>query len=129
MATRAQNAPVTLNGGAILFSWSGLLVNDDGAALAVPWFAEKTVHVKGTFGAGGTAKIQFTNDGATAATFGALTACLARSPDSVAISITGEDGKIILENPVWLRPIITAGDGTTNLQCFIVCRPAARGSY
>jgi hypothetical protein len=125
MATRVP-VSTTLANGVMLYVWSGLLNGDDGAPVQVPWLPDKTVHYKGTFGAGAAAKLQGSNDGATVAVFGATTVCILRSPDSVAISMGAEDMKQVLEDPNWLRPVVTAGDGTTNLQCFLTCRPPRR---
>ena len=92
----------------------------------MPWLSDKCIHFKGTAGAGGTAKLQGSNDGATVPVFGGITLALLRSPDSVVISATGESLFQILESPVWIRPLVTAGDGTTNFTALLMCKPNTR---
>lgn len=87
--------------------------------------AEKSVHVKGTFGAGGTVKLQGTNDGATTATFPAATVNQLNKPDGTNLSLTAEGLLQILENPAWIRPVISAGTGVS-VTVLIVAKPMTR---
>ena len=79
-----------------------------------PNFADKTVHVKGNFSGPATLVIEGSNDGVTWITL--------TDPGGAALSFTAEDLKVILENPQELRPRVTAGDGSTDLDVFIVGR-------
>lgn len=111
MATRAiatgKSGPGTYKA-----TWTGLLNTDDGA----PWsevggcssFADKVAHVTGTFGVGGAVAVQGSNNGTD---WTAL-----NDPTGTPISLTAAAPMAaILENPLNIRPLVTAGDGATNL--------------
>ena len=115
MATRAittgKSGPGTYKA-----TWTGLLNTDDGA----PWsedggsssFADKVAHVTGTFGVGGTVVIEGSNDGVNWAVL--------NDPTGVAIALNATSPLSgILENPLNIRPRVSAGDGTTNLTVVI----------
>lgn len=93
-------------------SWTGLANGDTGAPIAYPQHADKTVHVKGTFGTGGTIVWEGSNDGVTYITL--------TDAQGNAISKTSEAIEVVEENTLWVRPHVTAGDGTTALSCFVV---------
>jgi hypothetical protein len=117
----------TLLSGVIVFQWGPLTTaNADGAGVMAAAFGDKSVQFIGTPGAGGTARIQGHNAFVdAAANYGNL-----RSPDSVVIGVTASLGLFqILENTTWIRPFISAGDGTTSLTCYLLCRPNTRQSY
>lgn len=109
MATRV---PVTSYGpnnqrNGVLVVWSALANGDDGT----PWehadYGDRTVHFTGTFGAGGSVTFQGSNDGTN---WFALT-----DPQGNAITKTAAGIEVVSENPRFVRPIVTAGDGTTAL--------------
>lgn len=72
-------------------------------------YADKSIQVEGTFGAAGSVACEGTNDG-NAAHFRALT-----DPSQVTIAITAAGIKSVTEAVIWVRPHVTAGDGTTSL--------------
>lgn len=72
-------------------------------------FADKSVQVEGTFGAGGSVAVEGTNDG-NILHYRGLT-----DPQGNAIAITAAGIKAITEAVIWVRPHVTAGDGTTSL--------------
>lgn len=81
--------------------WSGLLNTDDGAAWE--WnrgAAERSVTVSGTFGAGGTLVMEGSANGATWTSIG---------------TIQSAGGLGLYSDWRYIRPRVTAGDGTTNL--------------
>ena len=84
------------------------------AAQGCPNFADKTVHIKGNFSGPATIVIEGSNDGVTWITL--------TDPGGAALSFTSEDLKVILENPQELRPRVAAGDGSTDIDVFIVGR-------
>lgn len=98
---------------AIEVLWSGLLNTDDGGPVEFYDLPEKTVQVTGTFGAGGTIAIEGSND---ATNWFTLT-----DMQSTAISKTSAALEAIAECPRYIRPRVTAGDGTTNLVCRLLC--------
>ena len=81
-------------------------------------FADKTVQVVGTFGAGGTATIQGSNDA------GANWFTL-NDPFNNQLTLSTAVLKEITEAIIWIRPSITAGDGTTNLTVTMFLRKTA----
>lgn len=113
MASRA--ATVTwLSRSVMQVTWTGLLNGDTGDPVSLPAKADKSVHVWGTFGTGGTIKMRGRNS--TSANYQDIT-----DPTSTAISKTAEGVEQILENVLQIRPEVTAGDGTTNLSCSVLC--------
>lgn len=88
-------------------TWTPLTTtNADGAPLAYSGFAA-SVQILGTFGVGGTVVIEGSNDGTNYVTL--------NDPAGAALSITAAGLKGIRENPAYIRPRVTAGDGTTSL--------------
>lgn len=72
-------------------------------------FADKSIQVEGTFGAGGSVALEGTNDGNTGH-FRALT-----DPQGNTVAMTSAGIKALTEAVIWVRPHVTAGDGTTSL--------------
>lgn len=85
--------------------WTGLANGDSGAPVENPMFSDRSVQFGGTFGAGGTVVIEGSNDGVTY--FGL------KDPSSTAISATSAKLNQILEVTRYIRPRVSAGDGTT----------------
>lgn len=90
--------------------WAGLTnaTSDDGAPFEGPDYADRSVQVQGTIGAGGNLRIEGSNDGTN---YVVLT-----DPQGTALDFTAA-GRIeqIQEITRFIRPRVTAGDGTTNL--------------
>lgn len=113
----------TLANGALQIEWTGLLNGDNGDGVELPWMADKTVEVFGTFGAGGSVSVKGTNrDTITPASDAAL-----NNPQGTALALTTVGCKAILENPRFIYPHATAGDGSTSLTCRIISKPAYKG--
>ncbi len=113
MATRtlsSDNASVH----APVVVWTGLLNGDDGSAWEGPDFADRSVVVTGTFGTGGSITVQGSNDGTN---WFALT-----DPQGNAITKTAAGLEQITEITKFVRPIVTAGDGTTSLVATMYAR-------
>lgn len=115
MATRAitLNRNIAKDGSVIQASWTGLTFasTDDGAPLGQPAWGERTVQVFGTFGAGGSLAMEGSNDGTTWAP-------VANRAGS-ALVFTAAGINRIQDYPLYVRPRVTGGDGTTNLSVFI----------
>ena len=104
----------------VLFTWSGLLNGDTGSWVALDEFNDRTVQLSGTPGAGFSLTMQGTND--TTATAFPLT-----DPQGNAITKTAVDvGETLLESPLYVRPNVTAGDGTTNAVVRLLCKRTMR---
>jgi hypothetical protein len=114
------------------FTWLGLLNGDNGEPIAISDCNDKTVGFNGTPGAGGVIKLKGTNKptitiandqvlntpvfpgGAVAA---AISWTAVASPDFACV---------VLENTYLVYPHVTAGDGTTNLECRITAKRSPR---
>lgn len=116
MATR--NATFDNNvselGTVVLMTWSGLLNGDTGAGAQWVDYSDRCIQVTGTFGAGGSVTIQGSNDGTN---WAALS-----DPQGNALTFTATKIEQALELPRYVRPSVTAGDGTTNLVVTICMR-------
>lgn len=109
VARSLSEFPINLKGVELYYNTVAMDTDDASSLLKVPDFSDKTVHVYGTFGAGGSVTIQGSNkpdeDGTTMATL--------HKTDLSALTFTTAGIFTILENPLWIRALVTAGDGTT----------------
>lgn len=113
MATRLKAKVSTPADGVTVYEWTGLLNTDDGEWVTVPFPADKSWHAFGTWGTGGTVTIQGTNETGAPANGQTL-----HDPAGAALTLTDAAGsrlKQALEAAYAFRPVVTAGDGTTNL--------------
>jgi hypothetical protein len=102
----------------VLVTWEGLLFSstDDGSPLEDPGFSDRSVQVVGTLGAGGSVRIEGSNDGVT---YHVLT-----DPQGNALDIASLKIEAVTELTRYIRPRITAGDGTTDLDVILLARRA-----
>jgi len=116
MATKTFTANYAPNAQAngIAITWTGLQNGDNGAPYEGVDFADRAVMISGTFGAAGSINIEGSND---AATWFVLT-----DPQGNNITKTANALETIEENPRFLRPNVTAGDGTTSLTVVLWAR-------
>ena len=105
------NTPVDQGtGGCRVLTWLTLTTaNDVGVAFLSAAWPDKTVHVEGTFGAAGAVAIEGTNE-ESPTNWHTLT-----DPQGDPLSFSAGGIKTILENTRWIRPKVTAGDGTTDI--------------
>ena len=101
------------------FKWTPLLNGDDGGVAGptqgAPSLPDKTVHVTGTPGASFSMDIEGSNDNTN---WKVLTA-----PQGGALTMTAVDIiEQIQENPLYIRPNVTVGDGTTSVTVIIAAR-------
>lgn len=100
-------------------TWQTLQNGDDGAPLTpghhITHYPDKTLHVIATWGAGGTLAIEGSNDGVN---YGVL-----HDPQGNDLSLDNTGGTVqvlaIAENPLYIRPRITGGDGSTDVDVII----------
>jgi polygalacturonase len=92
-----------------LVSWTPLTFtgSDVGAAIEMGASADRSVQVTGTFGAGGSVTIEGSNDGTNYHTL--------NDPQGNALAVTSAKTEQVMELTRYIRPRITAGDGTTSL--------------
>jgi hypothetical protein len=88
--------------------------SDAGAPIEMPGSADRSVQVFGTFGTGGNLRIEGSMDGNTWATL--------TDPQGNALDFTTAKIETIMEITRYIRPRITAGDGSTSLTCIILIR-------
>ena len=112
-ATLAQ--PTT--GQILVATWAALANGDVGITVDYPRWADRNVQVFGTFGSGGSIKIEGSNNGSNWVT-------LTDMAGSTCV-FTAAGVKMIQENVMWVRPSVTAGDGTTALTAVLVARRTA----
>jgi hypothetical protein len=104
----------TVGNNAHFVSWTPLLNGDSGVPFPMPGWADRSVQVAGTFGAGGTCLIEGTNDGTNYVTLA--------DPQGVALSITAAGLKEISQIVKLIRPRVSAGDGTTSITVTLLAR-------
>ena len=113
MTTRVPTVVNTDRGQVI--TWTGLLNGDDGTPVGVGEdFADRSVHILGTFGTGGTALVEGTLDGTN---YGTLT-----DSTGTALSVTAAKLRAVVEIVKYIRPRISAGDGSTDLTVVLFIR-------
>lgn len=106
MATVAHTV-TPLAKGAALYTWADLANGDTGIDFSNLLLSEKTVQVTGTFGTGGTVALEGSNDGTNYETL--------KDPQGNSLSFTAAGLEAVQENPRFIRPNVSAGDGTTAL--------------
>lgn len=95
------------DGSTIIVTWSPVTSADTCVAVRYPEFADRSIHVSGTFD-GATVQIQGSNNG------GVSFATLA-DPTETTISISTERIRAILENTDYVKPVISGGGGAQSL--------------
>lgn len=111
MATKVLNTTATGATQTTVVSWLALANGDDGAPSGFSHYGDKSVQVIGTFGAAGNLRIEGSNDGSN---WGVLT-----DPQGNALDFTAAKIEAVSELTRFIRPRVTAGDGTTSLSVFM----------
>ena len=112
MAERALSR--TDAGNTSIITWTGLANGDTGEALISFDHADMSAQLQGTFGTGGSVTLQGSNDGTN---WYALT-----DPQGNAITKTAAGLEQVTEITKYVRPSVTAGDGTTALAVVLFMR-------
>lgn len=97
-----------------VISWGTLGNGDDGTPLRMVGSADRSVQVVGTFGTGGTVKIEGSNDGTNYAVL--------HDPGLNEISVTAAGIHAVLEISAYIRPRVSAGDVNTALDVTLLVR-------
>ena len=96
-------------------SWALLTTTDNvGSPFPFAEWADRSIQVTGTFGAGGNLKWEGSNDGTN---YYVLT-----DPQGNALDITTAKIEAITEICAFARPRVSAGDGTTSLTVTLIAR-------
>lgn len=93
--------------GIAMITWDNLANGDQGDWVDISKYTDLTIQFDGTFGIGGTIRLEGSNDANSAFTL--------TDPQDNSISVTAAALEQVLENPRFVRPNVTAGDGTTSL--------------
>jgi len=102
--------------GYAIATWAGLAAGETGQAVVVGSSTPKTVQLEGTFG-GGTVAIQGSINGSNWHTMSSVEIAA-----GIYVLLTGLSAPTlatIIENPLYMRPVVTGGDGTTALTVYI----------
>jgi len=89
----------------IKVAWLAVPNGNTGQPVSLPGYFLESVHINGTFGAGGSVSLKGSND---ATEYLVLT-----DPQANALTKTAAAIEAVLENCIHFRPEVTAGDGTT----------------
>lgn len=115
MATKLSTISLIGSNNSIrLAVWATLANGDDGTPFEFVDWADRTIHVYGTFGVGGTVVLEGSNDGTNYVTL--------TDSNGAAMSFTAAACKQINEAPRFVRPRVTGGDGTTALTFSLTAR-------
>ena len=101
-----------------ILTWVALANGDEGVALQMPGSADRTAQVFGTFGSGGTVRIEGSNNGVNWSPL--------RDAVYANLDVTAEGVYSIVEVTRYLRPRVTGGDGATALTVALLAREPAR---
>lgn len=115
MATRNHTRTSTGSSAAFVATWTGLLLGDSGDSLPFSQYTDKSVQVSGTFG-GATMRIEGSNNGTD---WAVLT-----DPQGNDLLISSAKIEMITEATLYVRPLVSAGDGTTDLVVTMLCKEA-----
>lgn len=113
-STNAGVSPQAGSGNYRVVTWTGLANGDTGAPVELTQLSDRSVQVLGTFGTGGSVTLQGSLDGSN---WVALT-----DPQGNAITKTAAGLEAISEVVRYIRPSVTAGDGTTSLTVILLAQ-------
>lgn len=97
-----------------VYTWANMLNGDVGQAIEMPSAADRSIQVSGTFGTGGTLQLQGSNNGTTYPQLNDL------QGDPLQFTAAGLEQIIPIAR--LMRPVVSAGDGTTSLTVSILIR-------
>ena len=99
-------------------TWTPLANGDSGSPVEMGDWADRTVQITGTFGAGGSVNMEGSNYKASETPVYAILT----DPQGNAVTKTTAAIEVFEESPLIIRPNVTAGDGTTAIQVRMVVR-------
>lgn len=105
--TPVTTFPFETSSDVAITTWSPLLASDEGDPVRLAVYSDRSVQVSGTFG-GASVTIGGSNDGET---YHALS-----DTSGNPLTLTSGALKQIVELPIFLKPRVFGGDGTTNLK-------------
>lgn len=103
-------------------TWANMANGDTGEPLSFAGHADKTVQVFGTFGTGGSITFEGSNDSRVVDDPDNAVWFSLSDPYAMPLTMTSADGELVVANPRYTRPRVTAGDGTTSLTVILCCK-------
>lgn len=103
---------------AVIYAWLAVPNGNVGQAVELNDYADRSVQVGGTFGAGGSVSLKGSND--------ATNYIVLADPQGNALTKTSAAIEQVLEATRMFRPEVTAGDGTTAIDVYLYCRRSFR---
>jgi len=97
-----------------ILTWASMANGDSGQPLEMPGSADRTIQVNGTFGTGGNLRLEGSNDG--------VNYVVLTDPQGNALDITIAKIETITEITRYMRPRVTAGNGSTSLTVTMLVR-------
>ena len=113
-----KQVPDSLHHTCVIATWADMLTGDEGQSIELANFADRSVQVVGTFGTGGSVRIEGSLDGEN---YAPLT-----DPQGNSLDIQAAKIEAISEVVRWIRPRVIAGDGTTSLTVTMLLKGASR---
>ena len=105
------------NDGLIEVVWETLTTtNRPGQGVQLARAPDKTVQALGTFGASASIAIEGSNDEGT-------TWFSCHDITNTVITLSAAGGALIIENPKMIRPVLSNGDGSTDVDVYIIAVP------
>ena len=95
------------DGSVVILSWPAVPNGNDGTFAEYSEYVDKSVQVTGTFGVSGSVSLEGSNDGVNWFTL--------TRPGATALSFTAAGLAAVVEATKYIKPLVTAGDGTTSL--------------
>lgn len=102
-----------------IITWENLANGDTGEPVALAGHQDKTVHLFGTFG---TCVLQGSNDPTALTDPDNASWVTLKAASGLDISATADTLEVIVENPIYVRPSVTGGDGSTSVKVVICAR-------
>lgn len=122
MATRPATIDRTVSpdGSTYAVTWSGLTFSgsDTGAPVQLAAWSEKTFQAFGTFGASGNVVIEGSNEATNPTNWSPISNRQGTTPFNLASATSVNTSQ---DRPIWIRPRVTAGDGTTSVTVIAAC--------
>jgi hypothetical protein len=113
MTTQSLNTK-EIGAHAYLAEWTGLANGDDGVPFKAAGAADRSIQFGGTFGAGGNVVLEGSNDGASWFTL--------TDPQGNALSASAAVLEAVSEVTIYVRPRVSAGDGTTSISAYLLAK-------
>jgi hypothetical protein len=118
VANSITEKPAAGQGQGFLVQWLALANGNDGTPFDMTGFEPLSVQIEGTFGAAGSVSLEGSND---ASNYEIL-----HDLSTNALTFTAAGLKAVGDNTNFVKPKVTAGDGTTSLNVSLWVRKALR---